>query len=95
MGTPGEDYHSFRALAERSQLADAHKDAAVVGQVPQLAPVWERQVAAQEGWQSFTLADFRRLKTDFDVDWVLVKYPQPDGLACRWHNSALTVCQVP
>lgn len=95
MGTPGEDYHSFRALAERSQLADAHKDAAVVGQVPQLAPVWERQVAAQEGWQSFTLADFRRLKTDFDVDWVLVKYPQPDGLACRWHNSALAVCQVP
>jgi hypothetical protein len=95
MAAPGEDYHSFRALAERSQLADANKDTAVAGQVPQLAPEWERQVAAQQGWQTFTLADFERLKTDFGVDWVLVKYPQPAGLPCRWHNSALAVCQAP
>jgi len=26
---------------------------------------------------------------------VLVSYPQPAGLACRWHNAALAVCQVP
>ena len=95
MGQPGEDYHSFRALAERSQLADADKDTAVVGQVPKLAPAWERQVAAQQGWESFTLADFERLKADFGVDWVLVKYPRPAGLACRWHNSTLAVCQLP
>lgn len=95
MGEPDEDYHSFRALAERSQLADANKDTAVVGQVPQLAPAWDRQVAAQVGWQSFKLTDFRRLKADFGVDWVLVKYPQPDGLACRWHNDTLAVCELP
>jgi len=95
MGQPGEDYHSFRALAERSQLADDHKDTAVVGQVPQLAPIWERQVAAQQGWERFTLADFERLKADFGVDWALVKYPQPAGLACQWHNSTLAVCQLP
>ena len=41
---PGEDYHSFRALAERSQMADAIKDTAVVTQVPDLGPDWERQV---------------------------------------------------
>jgi hypothetical protein len=29
------------------------------------------------------------------VDWVLLSYPQPPGLACRWHNGALTVCQIP
>ena len=95
MEQPGEDYHSFRALAERSQLADANKDTAVVGQVPMLAPAWERQVAAQQGWERFTLADFERLKAEFGVDWVLVKYPQPVGLTCRWHNSTLAVCQVP
>jgi hypothetical protein len=95
MGQPGEDYHSFRALAERSQLADANKDTAVVGQVPQLAPAWDRQVAAQKDWQSFQLADFERLKAEFGVDWVVVKYPQPVGLACNWHNSTLAVCQVP
>lgn len=92
---PGEDSHSFRALAERSQLADAIKDTAVVTQVPDLGPVWERQVAAQAGWTHFKLADFEQLKAQFGVDWVLVRYPQPAGLSCAWHNRSLSVCQVP
>jgi hypothetical protein len=95
MSQPGEDFLSFRALAERSMLADAHKDTALATQVPELAPLWERQVAAQEGWQSFHLADFQRLKTQFGVDWVLVRYPEPAGLTRRWHNGILAVCQIP
>lgn len=95
LAAPGEDYHSFRALAERSQLADAIKDTAVVTQVPELGPAWERQVAAQAGWSRFKLADFERLKSEFGVNWALVSYPQPPGLECRWHNSALSVCQIP
>ena len=88
MEAPGEDYHGFRALAERSQLADAVKDAAVVTQVPELGPVWARQVQAQEGWRSFQLADFERLKAEFGVDWVLVVYTRSRGdLHCRWHNG--------
>jgi hypothetical protein len=92
---PGEDYHSFRALAERSQLADALKDAAVVTQVPRLGPVWDRQARAQAGWQHFELAGFERLKSDFGVTWVVVRYPAPAGLDCRWHNAELAVCPVP
>ena len=92
---PGEDFHSFRALAERSQLADAIKDASVVTQVPELGPVWDRQVEAQQGWKDFRLADFERLKAGFGVDWVVVSYPQPANLACRWHNDFLSVCQIP
>ena len=92
---PGDDYYGFRALAERSQLADEIKDGAVVTQVPELGPVWARQVAAEQGWEHFQLADFERLKAEFGVDWVLVSYPQPAGLTCPWHNSALTVCRVP
>jgi hypothetical protein len=95
MAKPGEDYHSFRALAERSQLADALKDTAVVTQVPELGPVWKRQVEAQAGWPSFQLADFVRLKKEFGVNWALVSYPQPAGLSCRWHNDLLAVCQIP
>ena len=72
MEAPGEDYHGFRALAERSQLADAVKDAAVVTLVPELGPVWARQVEAEKGWRGFKLADFERLKAEFGVDWVLV-----------------------
>lgn len=95
LAAPGEDYHSFRALAERSQLADAIKDTAVVTQVPDLGPTWEQQVAAQTGWQHFQLADFERLKQNFGVNWVLVSYPQPAGLDCRWHNDTLSVCRIP
>ncbi len=95
MAAPGEDYHSFRALAERSLLADANKDTAMVTQVPELGQAWERQVEAQDGWASFQLADFERLKADFGVDWVLVSYPQPAGLDCRWHNNALSACRIP
>jgi hypothetical protein len=95
LAAPGEDYHSFRALAERSQLADAIKDTALVTQVPELGPAWERQIAAQNGWSRFRIGDFERLKTDLGVDWVLVSYPQPDGLDCRWHNSSLSVCRIP
>jgi hypothetical protein len=95
MAAPGEDYHSFRALAERSQLADALKDTAVVTQVPELGAAWERQTEAQTGWEHFTLKDFERLKKDFGVDWVLVSYPQTASLDCRWHGQALTVCRVP
>ena len=95
MAAPGEDYHSFRALAERSELADANKDAAMVAQVPELGPVWERQVEAQAGWENFQLADFERLKAEFGVDWALVAYPEAAGLDCRWHNGTLAVCRVP
>jgi hypothetical protein len=95
LAAPGEDYHGFRALAERSQLADAIKDAAVVTQVPELGPVWERQLDAQQGWSNFQLADFKRLKAEFGITWVLTAYPQPAGLSCRWHNGILSVCQVP
>jgi hypothetical protein len=95
LSAPGEGFHSFRALAERSQLSDGDKDAAVATQVPSLARTWQRQQLAQAGWASFQLAEFERLKTEFGVDWVLVSYPAPPGLGCRWHNGALAVCQIP
>lgn len=95
MATPGEDYHCFRALAERGMMADNIKDPAVVTQVPQLAPLWARDVKARQGWKSFQLADFERLKAEFGVDWVVVSDPAPSGLDCRWHNGSLAVCRVP
>jgi hypothetical protein len=93
--SPGEDYHCFRPLAERSMLADANKDASTVTKEPELGPAWALQSEARKGWEHFQLADFKRLKAQFGVDWVLVSYPQPGGLACRWHNQSLAVCQIP
>lgn len=94
LAAPGEDYHSFRALAERSQLADAVKDAAVVTQVPQLGRRWAEQVDAQAGWNHFQLNDLERLKARCGVDWVLLSYPPPPRLICRWHNLRVAVCRI-
>jgi len=100
---PGEDFHSFRALAERSQMADAVKDAAVVTQVPRLGPAWKRQVEALAGWKDFKASDFERLKAEFGVDWMLASYPdpnpepnlEPNGLKCPWHNDVVVICRIP
>jgi hypothetical protein len=95
MEAAGEDYHGFRALAERSQLADAVKDAAVVTLVPELGPAWRRQVQAQQGWRRFNRADFERLKAEFGVTWALVYSNQTAGLDCKWHSRTLAVCPIP
>ena len=91
----GEDFHGFRALSERSALADGVKDTAVCTQVPELADVWLRQTRAQAGFEHFGFEDFERLKREFGVDWVLVRYPAAPSLDCRWHNGLLTVCRIP
>jgi hypothetical protein len=95
MAVPGEDYHSFRALAERSQLADNVKDPAVATQVPELAPIWQHQVDEQYGWPHLTPAVFQQLRSDYGVDWVLIQLPAPAGLNCVWHNSLLAACTIP
>ncbi|MGA2355924.1 MAG: glycosyltransferase family 39 protein [Terriglobales bacterium] len=94
MELPGEDYHGFRALAERSVLADEIKDAGMVARVPRLAPRWLREVEAQRGWRTFQRPDFLRLKQEFGVDWVVLQAPGVDSLPCPYRNSQVIVCRV-
>jgi hypothetical protein len=94
MELPGEDYHGFRALAERSVLADEIKDAGMVARVPRLAPRWLREVEAQRDWRSFQRPDFLRLKADFGVDWVVLPVPGVKDLPCPYQNSQVMVCRV-
>ena len=94
MERPGEDFHSFRALAERGVLADVNKDASVVTQVPSLAPLWLEEVEAQSGWEHFGIKDFARLHARFGVDWVVLEQPGVAGLDCPYQNRALKVCRI-
>jgi len=100
---PGEDYHGFRALAERSVLADYEKDGGMAARVPRLAPRWLQEVNAQDNWQNFQLADLQRLKKEFGVTWVIL--PRPDihvaaqgslvqGMSCPYWNDRLQVCRL-
>ena len=94
MGLTGEDQHGFRAIAERSMLADALKDSGAASMFPQLAEEWQRQVHAEQGWNSFQLSDFQRLKAQFGVDWVVLEHPVA-GMDCLYSNGNLQVCKIP
>lgn len=98
---PGEDYHGFRALAERSALADYEKDAGMAARVPSLALRWLREVTALNGWRSFQSSDFERLQKQFGVNWVLLsradrQFSNPDSavMICPYANEDVKVCRL-
>ena len=91
---PGEDEHGFRAVAERSVLADSVKDSGAVSLFPQLASHWKDQVQAQRGWENFHLADFENLAGQYPVTWILTRSPGPRGLICPYRNHDLAVCRI-
>jgi len=94
MEIPGEDVHGFRAIAERSMLADMVKDSGAVSMFPGLAEEWWEQVSAQDGWKTFQVADFERLKARYGVDWVVVEQPGTAGLNCPYQNATVRVCRL-
>jgi hypothetical protein len=91
---PGEDFHGFRALAERSVLADYVKDAGMAARVPPLAPRWQKEVEAQTGWRNFQAADFERLKSLFGVNWVVLTQPPVAGMSCPYRKRDIFVCRL-
>jgi hypothetical protein len=94
MHIPGEDENGFRAVAERSMLADSVKDSGAVTMFPPNADEWLRQVRAQQGWTTFQVADFARLHRDFGVNWLVLQVPAPAGLDCPYTNAAVSVCRA-
>jgi hypothetical protein len=94
MKLPGEDYHGFRALAERSALADAVKDGGMAARVPRLAPRWLREVDATRGWRDFQASDFQSLKSSFGVNWVVLAQPGVVGMTCPYQNRSVLVCRL-
>ena len=108
MRLDGEDYHGFRGLAERSQMADWEKDPGVALLFPALAPRWSHEVHALDGWNRFTAADFHRLHEQFGVGWTVLPYRRSRGLMgehvtvaetaalddCPYHNLSVVVCRI-
>jgi hypothetical protein len=95
MGMRGEDENGFRAIAERSRMADNGKDRGVVTMFPALADEWLNQTQALQNWKYFTVADLIRLRQRYGVDWVVLEQPGIAGLECPFQNKTLLVCRVP
>lgn len=90
---PTEDEQGFRAIAERSRLADS-KDAGAASMFPPLADEWLQQSQAQSGWENFSEKDFQRLHDKYDVTWVIVLQAQGQGMDCPFQNNVVKVCRV-
>ena len=94
---PGQDFHGFRGLAERSMLADLIEDRAVASVRPQVAGVWRSQSEALRNWSAMDLAALRDLKRRFGVDWALLERvvpPAATSLVCPYENAQLRVCRL-
>ncbi len=94
MNASGEDHQGFRAIAERSMLADYGKDAGVVTMFPSLAREWKAEVNALQSWTLFREADFQKLSKSYGVSWVVLQKPTTAGLSCPYQNESLLVCQI-
>jgi len=94
LAIPGEDHNGFRAVAQRSRLADVIKDSGAVSMFPQIADEWLTQTEDQKNWKNFQLPDFERLHQTYGVNWVLLQPPGVDGLQCPFHNQATMVCRL-
>lgn len=94
MEVAGEDYHGFRAIAERSMLADRVKDSGVVTMFPAMDATWLEQVRAQNGWKKFQAEDLRVLQQRFGVNWVVLERPGLPSLTCPYQNPTLLVCRL-
>lgn len=92
---PGEDQHGFRAMAERSMLADAVKDSGAVTMFPALAQTWQEQVDAQRSWRDFRVPDFDNMHRRFGVTWFVLELAQTGGMNCPYNHSGLYVCRIP
>lgn len=96
MALPRENYQGFRAIAERSRLADGIKDWSAVALYPEL-PLADDclvQTQAANGWKSFGASDFSRLEKTYGVTWVVLQQPNPAVHNCPYRNSAVEVCRL-
>jgi hypothetical protein len=92
---PGVDLHGFRAIAERSMLADQEKDSGAASIFPDLAEHWKEQSAAQSDWAHVSADRLQSLRARYGVSWVLIENSAPiNGLVCPYRNGELQVCRI-
>lgn len=95
LAVDGVDVHGFRALAERSALADYYKDGGVVAIFPSLATEWKQMSNATSGLNSFNAEQFTRLAHEYPVTWTVIHGAAPSGMYCPYDRQGYAVCQIP
>ena len=90
-----DDEDGFRAIAQRSHLADTVKDSGVVEMFPVLGERWLEERNAQQGIDSFTPLQFQHLKDQYQVTWAVLHHDSTALSDCPYGNAAVKVCRLP
>lgn len=91
---PGEDSHVFRAMAERSSLADHSKDGGTAAVFPQLAATWMIDHTAEKNLDH--ISDRQRLKRllPLGATWIILPVTSRTSFPCPYKNAAVMVCRL-
>ena len=91
----GEDVQTFRAISERSALADYSKDGGVASITPALTVAWLTGQAAQTSLNTATdavrIANLRPL----GVSWIVLPGDAATSFICPYAEEAAKVCRLP
>ena len=92
---PGEDAQTFRAIAERSAVADYSKDGGEASITPTLTALWFTGQVAQTGLNTTT--DARRIATlrPLGVSWIVLPSEAVTDFACSYADKVVKVCRLP
>ena len=92
---PGEDAQTFRAMAERSALADYSKDGGEASITPSLTAAWAIGQTAQTGLN--TASDATRISQlrPLRVDWIVLPLAAATNFSCDYSDDTVKVCRLP
>ena len=96
INTPGEDAQCFRAISQRSALADYSKDGGEASIAPELTAEWVSGQAAQNDLSAPVTSDSERISALrlMGVSWVVVQAGASTRFDCPYINSAVRVCKL-
>lgn len=92
---PGEDSQGFRAIAERSMLADWYKDGGIASEFPAAQAAWQREVRATEGLNRDTDTERLSRLLPLGATWIVLPVQAKTGFICPYRNVAVQVCRLP
>jgi hypothetical protein len=91
---PGEDAQGFRAISERSAVADYFKDGGIAGNFPQAAiPWWQGSQATAHLNGASDEQRLARLRP-LGAAWFVLPAQANTGLPCPFTNARVRVCRL-
>jgi hypothetical protein len=95
LNAPGVDRRGFRAVAERSALADRSKDGGVVAVFPNLAEEWINELREADAADRPQTDSSEVALRQAGVTWIVTNAEPGAALDCPYRSGGVAVCHLP